>query len=230
MGVYRFERHAGRRMVGFAVFVTISCLVLGVPVSAGASSAPVIESESVSSVAPTDATLEAKINTEGLETTYNFYLQEAPLCLDAHPACEVPESEPLVLPAGELLGSFVSQSVSVDVNSAGVTLCPSGDRYWVTATNSAGTTIGPRQRMPTVETLIAVKCTPLRLQMGTTEPAQNTSQGTTAGTDPGGSSPPSVKARALKLAKAVKACKHKPKRQRASCMKHARKKYSAVKR
>jgi hypothetical protein len=196
-----------------------------VPVSAGASSAPVIEGESVSNLGPTDATLETKINTEGLETTYEFYLQEAPLCLDAHPACEVPEYEPLVLPVGTLLGSFVSQSVSVDVNSVGVSLCPSGDRYWVSATNSAGTTIGPAQRMPVVDTLVAVQCTPLRLQMNTTRPAQDAGQGTTAGTDPGGNLTRSPKANARRLAKAVEACKRKPKRRRASCVKQAHKKY-----
>ncbi len=218
--------------MGLAVLTATGCLAWGVPASAQGSLAPVIESESVSDLGPTNATLEAKINTEGLETTYNFYLQEAPLCLDAHPACEVPEYEPLALPPGKLLGSFVSQSVSVDVNSAGVTLCPSGDRYWVTATNSAGTTIGPRQRMPAAETLIAMKCTPLRLQWNTTGPAQNTGQGTKVGNDPGGSTTPSPKGRPLtnakKLAKAVKACKRKPKKQRSRCVKQAQKKYGTT--
>ena len=39
-----------------------------------AGNAPVIESVSLSHLTPTDATLEAKINTEGLATTYQFYM------------------------------------------------------------------------------------------------------------------------------------------------------------
>jgi hypothetical protein len=103
----------------------------------------------------------------------------------------------------------------------------------VTATNSAGTIVGQRHRMPMVDTLAAVNCTPLRLQLNTTGHAQSTGQGTTAGNDPGGNTTPSPKtsamANAQKLAKAVKACKHKPKKtQRASCLKHAHQKYGAV--
>ena len=220
--------------MGLIVFVAICCLVWGVPASAEASSAPVIENESVSNLGPTDATLEAKINTEGLETTYNFYLQERALCLDANPPCEVPEYEPLALPAGKLLGSFVPQSVSVDVNSAGVTLCPVGDSYWVTATNSAGTTVGQRQRMFTVDTLATVNCTPLRLQLSTTGPAQNAGQGTgtTAANNPGGDTTPSPKTKALthakKLTKALSACSRKPRKRRASCVRQAHKKYGTI--
>ena len=106
---------------------------------------PAIESESISHLTPTDATLEAQLDTEGLETSYEFYLQEAPLCLDF--GCEALERKPLALPAGKLLGSFVGQSVSVDLNSAGVTLLPGADyRYWVTASSAAGATRGQTQR------------------------------------------------------------------------------------
>jgi hypothetical protein len=97
--------------------------------------APVIESESVSHVTDTDATLEAQINTEGLETTYEFNLASPPCpSLCEHLQHFYP------LPSGKLLGSFVTQSVSLDLNSASVTLTP-GERYeyWVTATNADGT-------------------------------------------------------------------------------------------
>ena len=111
-----------------------------------AASTPVIESELVSRLTSTDATLEAQINTEGLETTYNFYLQEAPLCFKATPPCERPQHEPVALPAGKLLGSFVAQSVSVDLASAGVSLSPGEHyEYWVTATSASGTTAGHAQ-------------------------------------------------------------------------------------
>ncbi len=99
--------------------------------------APLIESESVSRITPNDATLEARINTEGLETTYEFHMVGA--------YCEWPCESPeylFTLPAGKLLGSFIGQNVSLDLNSAGVPPMPV-DTYWVTATNAVGTTTGP---------------------------------------------------------------------------------------
>jgi hypothetical protein len=103
---------------------------------------PSIESESVSGITQTDATLEAQINTHGLETSYEFHLISAPPCLEAHPPCERPQYV-FNLPSGKLLGSFVAQSVSIDLDSAGVRLMP-GERYEysVTATNSAGSVTG----------------------------------------------------------------------------------------
>jgi hypothetical protein len=185
--------------MSLAAFAAMSCLVWGLAGSAQASSAPVIESQSVSNQGATNATLEARINTEGLETTYEFYLQEPQYCLKANPLCMMPAYQPLALPSGKLLGSFVGQSISADVNSAGVTLCPSGDYYWVTATNSAGTTIGQRQQMFMVDTLIAVKCTPLFKQRALMN--------------------------AQKLTKALSACKRKPRKRRARCEKQAHKNY-----
>lgn len=107
---------------------------------------PSIEGESVSNVTPADATLEAKINTEGLETTYEFHLLERWRCEELHPAC-YPPIRFLALPSGKLLGSFVGQSVSLDLGSAGVSLSPAHNfyEYWVTATNAAGTTEGLHQ-------------------------------------------------------------------------------------
>jgi hypothetical protein len=196
-------------------------------------SPPVIEGESVSHITPTDATLEAQINSEGLETTYEFYLQEAPLCLDF--GCEVPEHEPIALPAGKLLGSFVGQSVSVELNSAGVTLNPGADyRYWVTATSAAGPTRGQTQRFIAPEDGAAqpLNTTPSSGPQLAPGLAQNAGQGTgtPATTNPVGNLTPSPKMMVLtnaqKLAKAVRACKRKPKRQRAICVKQAHKKHS----
>ncbi len=108
-------------------------------------SPPSIEGESVSHITQTDATLEAQINTEGLETSYEFHLLSAPACLEANPPCEPPQYI-FPLPGGKLLGSFVGQSVSVDLNSEGVSLSK-GSRYeyWLTATSAAGTTEGLHQ-------------------------------------------------------------------------------------
>lgn len=110
---------------------------------------PLIESESVSHITPTDATLEAQINTEGFETTYEFHLLRRWACEEVNPPC-YPPIYFLQLPSGKLLGSFVGQSVSLDLNSAGVSLWPGGKyEYWVTATSSAGTTTGAIQTFTT---------------------------------------------------------------------------------
>jgi hypothetical protein len=112
---------------------------------------PSIESESVSHITTTDATLEAQINTEGLETTYEFLLQPPePACLEAEPPCMIPQHEPIRLEGGHLFGSFVGQSVSVELNSAGVSLAPGATyKYWVSATNAADTATGQRQSFTT---------------------------------------------------------------------------------
>ncbi len=94
---------------------------------------PVIDSVSLSHLTSTDATLEAKIDNEGVATSYQFYMWSS--C--AHEACEY--MRPIPLPPGSLLGSFVGQSVSLDVGSVGVTLRAGEEYGWgVTATNDAG--------------------------------------------------------------------------------------------
>ncbi len=103
--------------------------------------APMIEGESLSHLSATDATLEAEINTEGLATNYQFRLESG--CLPPL-ACLAIAVYPL--PRGELLGSFITQDVSLDLNSAGVSLHPGVKyRYSVEAANSAGATEGAGQ-------------------------------------------------------------------------------------
>ncbi|MGC2372844.1 MAG: hypothetical protein WA484_03115 [Solirubrobacteraceae bacterium] len=233
--------------MGLAVFAAMCCLGWGLPVSAQASALPSIENESVSSVTSTDATLEAQINTEGLEMTYSFYLQEAPLCFKAVPPCERPQHEPIGLPAGKLLGSFVGQSVSVELNSTGVSLSPGEHyEYWVTATSAAGTTTGYAQEFTAPEE----KAQPLNTTTLSTTSGNN--QGTSSTpTGSGGSPAPDVTplgpqivclcncargchgrkvrpkhlTQTQKLSKTLKACAKKPKRKRAACQKQAREKY-----
>ncbi len=101
---------------------------------------PSIENESLSHLTPTDATLEAQINTEGLETTYEFKLETVG-CSSHGAGCEL-APRPVALPSGKLLGSFVGQSVSLDLNSAGVTLGKGEWFYTVTATNADGSATG----------------------------------------------------------------------------------------
>jgi hypothetical protein len=209
---------------------------------------PSIESESFSHRTSTDAVLEAQINTEGRGSTYTFYLQNAePLCLKAHPPCEIPQYEPLALPAGNLLGSPIGQSVSADLNSAGVSLSPGqAYEYWVTATNAAGTTPGPAQEFTAPEDAGQPQSTPPPPTTGGGAGTSSTlaGQGASPGVTPPGSSPVclcdcrlgchanKVSARhqtgPQKLSKTLKACAKKPKSKRAACQKQAHKKYDTT--
>ncbi len=99
--------------------------------------APVIESVSISHLTPTDATLEAQIDTEGLSTSYEFQLWSSP-CSHKGAGCEVIVDVPL--PTGLLLGSFIPQDVSLDLNSAGVTLGRGEYGFSVVAANQEGST------------------------------------------------------------------------------------------
>jgi hypothetical protein len=101
-----------------------------------AGKAPVIEAASVSHLTKTDATLEATIDTEGLETGYAFHLWSSP-CSKKGSGCEL--VIPIKLPcSGELLGSYVPQTVSLDLNSVGVVLGEGEYGITVTASNEEG--------------------------------------------------------------------------------------------
>jgi hypothetical protein len=199
--------------------------------SSPSAKAPAIDSESVSHVTSTDATLEAQINTEGLETSYEFHLATPP----CPSGCEHLQYI-FPLPSGKLLGSSVTQSVSLDLNSAGVTLTP-GQRYeyWVTATNAGGTATTLSEEKTFAATGADQTFTAAVPAQGGQPPSDSAPSGSG-----GSSSTPNVNAPGLqvakttalksltstqKLAKAVRACKHKPKKQRASCVKQAHKKY-----
>ena len=67
-----------------------------------AGTAPVIESVSISHLTPTDATLEAQIDTEGCSTTYEFQMSSSP-CSE----CEDIELYRHSPAEGLLLGSFL---------------------------------------------------------------------------------------------------------------------------
>jgi hypothetical protein len=103
----------------------------------------------------------------------------------------------------------------------------------VTATNVVGTTKGPVQEFNAPEDGPAqpLNTTPSSGPQLVPRSAQNAGQGavTPGATNPVGNVTPSPKVTVLtnaqKLAKALKACKHKPKRQRASCKKQALNKY-----
>ncbi len=203
-----------------------------------AGKAPVIDSVSLSHLTPTDATLEAQIDTEGQPTTYEFNMWSS--C--AHERCEYLANIPL--PSGSLLGSFVPQSVSLDLNSAGVTLNDGAEYGWgITATSAAGhISVGGGVFEPPPPTVIEPLTTTSSLS-GAGQPAgSDTSSGDHPAQSRGYSSSPPPgggvlgdKAgkttelrpltKAQKLANALKACESKPKRQRAACKSQARKQY-----
>ena len=198
-------------------------------------SPPSIERESLSHLTSTDATLAAQINTEGLESTYNFFLQEAPLCFKATPPCERPQHEPVRLPSGNLLGSFVVQSVSVELNSAGVNLSPGEHyEYWVTATSAAGTASGQAQEFSApedgVQPVNTTGTSGSQSAAGSPlDPTQDVLTPLASNPAPTGTPPPKVTglASGRKLAKPVRSCRREPKRQtrrgRAKCAKRYRK-------
>ena len=209
------------------------------PSMGAAGTAPSIDSESVSHITSTDATLEAQINTEGLETMYEFVLTSHHACESANPPCE-PPIYLFPLPSGTLLGSFVDQSVSIDLNSAHVKLAP-GDEYSysVSATSAAGNTSGHPQTFTApeegVQPLNTTTSPGLQLGAGTESTGGVTIahavSATTAGqvtSPPKNTLKPKVLTNAHQLAQALKLCAKKPKKQRASCRKQAHKRYGTT--
>lgn len=206
-----------------------------------AANTPKVDSESVSNITPTDATLQAQIDTEGLQTSYQFQLSS--IC-GGKGACLIMISYPL--PSGLLLGSFIDQSVSLDLTTAGVTLQPGGTyTYSVSATNASGTTESPPHSFTTPENVVH----PLSTSATTSPPSAAGQLLGSSGGDPsagsGGSSSsapgtkplvaplgksitPKVLTNAQKLEKALKRCEKKPTTQRPSCKRQAEKKYAAT--
>jgi hypothetical protein len=207
-----------------------------------AGSTPAIDGVSVSHLTPTDAMLEAQIDSEGLSTSYEFRLWSSP-CSHHSDGCEFVVEIPL--PTGLLLGSFVDQGVSLDLNSVGVTLGGGEYGFSVRATSAAGSTVASGGTFEAPEGVFE----PLH---ATTSPSSDTGQPDSSygGGQPSGSTGSSAPVSshatpglapgpklgtlgfsahrsAQKLAKALKACERKPKGKRAACKKQARRRYGA---
>ena len=138
MGSERHERRIGRRTLGFAALAVIGCLVWGLPASAQASSSPVIESLSASNITQDNATVEAQVNPEGLETTFELFMPEDPCnvpmeCIRVH----------VVLAQGSIPATAADESISIDLASKHVSM-EAGEQYGfvIIAKNSAGTVEG----------------------------------------------------------------------------------------
>jgi hypothetical protein len=144
--------------------------------------APVIESVKVTHLTKTDATLEATIDTEGLETEYAFTMSSSP-CSKKGAGCEL--IVPVRLPCcGNLFGSFLAQTVSLDLNSAGVELGEGEYNFGVKAWNGAGNALASggvfeASQEPVVEPLPST-VTPSPTSGGPA-PSSGTSTGATVG-------------------------------------------------
>jgi alpha-tubulin suppressor-like RCC1 family protein len=215
--------------------------------SAPTGQAPAIESVSVSGITEHDATLEAQIDTEGLETTYQFTMWS--IC-GGKGVCQIVTN--YRLPSGELLGSFASQRVSLDLSSAGVTLESGGTYFYsLTATNTAGTTEAHSQAFTTPEGFfepLNTAAEPTTKGGESPSKAGDNGKSGSSSTATGGSgessvtlgvtplvSPlvktadPKVLVETQKLASALKICKKEPRYKQAACEKQAERKYAASK-
>jgi len=126
-GLMRFARSILLVTMGFALSVALF------PAAALSAGLPVIESISVSHVTQSDATLEARIDPNGLQSTYQFELGKG-----CYPSiCDIIAEIPL--PVENFSSPQEGQSVSLDLNSVGVSLRPDSLYYYsVVATNAAG--------------------------------------------------------------------------------------------
>jgi alpha-tubulin suppressor-like RCC1 family protein len=214
--------------------------------SAPAGQAPAIESVSVSGITEHDATLEAQIDTGGLETTYQFTMWS--IC-GGKGVCQIVTN--YRLPSGELLGSFAPQRVSLDLSSAGVTLESGGTYFYsLTATNIAGTTETHSRAFTTPEGFFEPLSSASSSTTGNGEspPATGGSgqSGSSNASTGSGTSPltpavtplvsplvktvdPKVLTKAQKLAKALMQCKEEPRHKQAACEKQAARKYAESK-
>jgi hypothetical protein len=203
-----------------------------------AGTAPVIDSVSVSHLTPTDATLEGQINSEGLSTMYEFRMTYTRCRECMSPTYNIP------LPSGLLLGSFEPQSVSLDLNSAGVTLKPGFYEYSLSATSTGGSTEAPGGSFEPPLGVLDPPSPGASPLPGAAQPAGSTtnsndqaagsggsSSSSTSGVQPPDLQVPKTKLEPLtssqKLAKALKLCDKKPKKQRPSCKRQAEKNYAA---
>jgi hypothetical protein len=130
-----FAKHA----VPNAWVAVLSLIALTAPAAATAATAPVVERVRTARLSSTDATLTAKINAGGLETTYEFEVwRTCPEHFSTETTCELIQ---LVLQSGGALpASSVGRGVSLKLGRAGVTLAPGSEYiYSVSATNALGT-------------------------------------------------------------------------------------------
>jgi hypothetical protein len=121
--------------------LALGAVALIAPVAALASSAPVIERETLTRLTPTDGTLTAKIDPGGLEASYQFEMWRSCPEHANGATCEFIEEIPL--PSGTLPASSGGERVSLKLDRAGVVLAAGSEYgYSVKATNDLGSAHG----------------------------------------------------------------------------------------
>jgi DNA-binding beta-propeller fold protein YncE len=168
------------------------------------STPPSVLSEGVGALTPSAATITAEVNAQGAPSIYT-------LELGAGTSYET-----------SIFGDAGSSSGPITLTIPLTGLQPAGTYHFrITVSNAAGTTHGADETFttPGFPTSILQPATPLLIPFtppNETPPAKTIVK-------------PKPLTRAQKLAKALKACKRKPKKQRAACVKNARQKYAPAK-
>jgi phosphodiesterase/alkaline phosphatase D-like protein len=167
---------------------------------------PIVETGGASNITQNTATLTGTIEPQGSPAVYGFEIETIPGGYE--PA------------AG--LGSLGTGATSTTVTYNATGLQPNTTyHYRITVTTTEGTTQGQENTFTTGALPNQPTALPFLAIPAIGFPAQTTS--TT------GKATPKTLTRAQKLAKALKACKHKTKNKRAACEKQARKKYGSAK-
>ena len=177
--------------------------------SALASSSPSIESESATNITSTNATLEAQINPQGRDTGYEFQIDTNGSYHYTQPACP-----PIVPGSVQCMAIIVGESLLPGLVEPppGEIPAATGDRLVSVDLAGIGTTLQPS--------------TTYHFRVIASNGGQ-----IVEGPDRTFTTTPKTKSklltRAQKFARALKACKGKRKRLRASCKKLARERYGA---
>ena len=164
--------------------------------------APAVSTGQATSVGQNTATLGGSLDPQGADTTYWFQYGTTPYYSTSAPA---PGAD-----AGSENG-FQSITQAISGLTPGVTY-----HFRLVTNNAGGTSYGADQTFTTATTT-APTSTPAATTPKTTPP-------------PAGTTTPKTLTKAQKLAKALKACAKKPKKQRAGCEKQVRKQFGPVKR
>jgi hypothetical protein len=124
-----------RGLTGVLATIGAALSVAALPAGALAAASPTIEGLSASHVTQNNATLEAQIKPDGLETTYELLMEDP--CSSLMECIRVPQ-----LLTGTIAAGTAGESVSINLQSSGKNLNIEPETtygYWVVAKNSAGT-------------------------------------------------------------------------------------------